>query len=89
MAINHWSEDDISEAIKLRSLSLKSYKYLREKCKFPFPSVTTLNRWAAKFHVESGILHPVLKVLQHKAESRSERDRVCVMSFDECSTAKE
>lgn len=38
--IKHWNEDDIGRALTLRSLSPKAYRYLREKCKFPFSSVS-------------------------------------------------
>ena len=54
--IAHWGEDDISKALTLRSLSPKAYRYLRENCKFPFPSFSTMNRWVNKLDIEPGIL---------------------------------
>lgn len=43
--ISRWQDEDIARALTLRSLSTKAYRYLREKMKLPFPSISTLNRW--------------------------------------------
>ncbi|KAK3869788.1 hypothetical protein Pcinc_024930 [Petrolisthes cinctipes] len=40
-----WTDSDVSEALTLRSLSPKVYRYLREQKKFPLPSASTLHRW--------------------------------------------
>ena len=82
-------DEDISKALTLRSLSPKAYRYLREKVGFPFPSSSTLHRWVSKLNVEPGVLHSVVKMLQHKADSMSEPDRLCVLSFDETSVSQE
>lgn len=34
-----WSDEDISSAISLRSISPKGYRYLREKKKYPLPGI--------------------------------------------------
>lgn len=83
--IKRWSDDDISRSIALRNLSPKAYRYLREVWKLPYPSVATLNRWASKINTESGILKTVMNLLQHEAKDMCEQDRLCVLSFDECS----
>ncbi|KAK3890057.1 hypothetical protein Pcinc_005972 [Petrolisthes cinctipes] len=54
--IRNWCKDDISQALTLHNLSPKAYKYLRCKCPGLWPSVATLNRWAAKISVEPGLL---------------------------------
>lgn len=36
-----WTEDDIASAITLRSLSPKTYKYLRNEKKYPLPGYKT------------------------------------------------
>ena len=87
--IKRWSDDDISKSIALRNLSPKAYRYLKEVWQFPLPSVTTLNRWASKFNSEPGILKSVLNLLEHEAKDMREEDRLCVLSFDECSVAHE
>lgn len=87
--VTRWSEDAVGRAITLRSLSPKAYKYLREKYKFPLPSVTTLNRWAAKFNVEPGILNSVLSLLGSKSEALREIERLSILSFDETSLSYE
>ena len=87
--VKHWCEDDISRALTLRYLSPKAYRYLRNTVQFPYPSISTLHRWISKINVEPGILTSVLKLLQHKATTMIEWDRLCVMSFDEMSVAYE
>lgn len=87
--ITNWSEDDISRALTLKSLSPKAYFFLREKWNFPLPSKSTLNRHARKMDAEPGILLAIMNLLKFKAEAMPERDRVCALSFDECSISKE
>lgn len=87
--VNRWSDDDIGQALTLRSLSPKAYLFLRDKWCFPFPSVSTLHRWSSKLHVEPGVLQPILMLLQHTAPSMPDRDRLCVLSFDETSVSQD
>ncbi|XP_071525284.1 transposable element P transposase [Panulirus ornatus] len=86
--VKRWNEEDISRALTLRSLSPKAYRFLREKWRLPLPSASTLNRWVAKLEVEPGILWSVINLLKCKSESMTEQDRVCALSFDECSISK-
>ncbi|CAI6348402.1 unnamed protein product [Macrosiphum euphorbiae] len=78
-----WSDEDLSSAISLRSISPKGYRYLREKKKYPLPALSTLRSWACKFSVDQGILHQVLSLLKAKRESMSRNDKITVISFDE------
>lgn len=87
--VTQWQDEDICKAITLQSLSPKGYRYLRESMKLPFPSKSTLNRWASKLNVEPGVMPSVLQLLHHKAESMTELERVCVLSFDETSVSSE
>lgn len=87
--VKQWQDEDICRAITLQSLSPKGYRYLRESMKLPFPSKSTLNRWASKLYVEPGVMPSVLQLLHHKAESMTELERICVLSFDETSVAYE
>lgn len=87
--VKRWEEEDIRRAVTLRSFSPKSYNYLRETMKFPLPSAATLKRWLIKLSVEPGLLLPVVKLLHHKSASMSQHQRLCVLSFDETSVARE
>lgn len=46
-----WSAEDITSAISLRSLSPKTYRYLRNVKKIPLPCATTLQNWVATFYL--------------------------------------
>ena len=37
-----WSEDDIARALSVRCVSLRCYRFLRDKLHFPLPGLTTL-----------------------------------------------
>ena len=53
--------------------------------KFPLPSFSTLYCWASKIIVEPDILESVVNLLKYKGQSMTEIERICVISFDECS----
>lgn len=50
--ITRWREEYISRALTLRSLSYKSYKFIREVWQFPLPSRSTISRWVRGLDVE-------------------------------------
>lgn len=81
--IRHWAEEDIISSLSLRSLGLKTYRYLREHCNFPLPGVSSLNRWLSDINVEPGILNSVIRLMSIRAHSFTEGEKACIMSFDE------
>lgn len=87
--VHSWSEEDVAKALTLRSLSPKAYSFIREKWQFPLPSSSTISRWASKLNVEPGVLHPIINLLRHKAATMTERERLCVVSFDETTIAQD
>lgn len=78
-----WSAEDISSAIALRSMSEKTYKYLREVKQLPLPCESTLRNWTASFDTKPGILKDVLKIMRSKGEDLSATDKITVLTFDE------
>lgn len=54
-----------------------------------FSPRSTLNRWACKLSVESGVMQSFLQLLHHKVQSMTELERVCILSFDESSVYSE
>ena len=53
------------------------------------PCISTINRWISKLDVEPGVLGTVINLLKCKAETTEEYERICIMSFDECSVCME
>lgn len=82
-----WHEEDISRAVTLRSLSTKAS--LHRGKHFAMPSITTIRCWVSKVNIESGVLFPVIQLLQHNAQAMSEFDRLCILSFDETTVLHE
>lgn len=87
--VQHWEDEDICNALSLKSLSRKAYKFVRNKWNIPLPSISTIDRRSSRLNVEPGILLSVLNLLKEEATSMTARDRVSVLSFDECSIVNE
>lgn len=84
-----WTDEDISSALTLRSLSPRCYKYLRTKKGFPLPSVSTLNQRVQNFDCEPGLLSSVLALLKSKSEMLGNLEKISVLSLDEMSIEKQ
>lgn len=79
-------DEDIAAAIPLRNAGPRAYRLLRKRgC--PLPSVSTLQRWAAKVVVKPGIIKQIIPVIKRSVETS--RDRLCVLSFDEIKVREE
>lgn len=78
-----WTEEDISRGIVTRAISRKAYDFWRNKIGIPLPSASTLKRWCAKFPCYPGILHNVLLLMKKCSENLTEKEKLCVLSFDE------
>ena len=81
--ISRWQDTDVTNALALKSLGIKSYKYIRNVMNIPLPSVSTINRWISGINVEPGILNSVLRMMSQKSESFTLGQKACTLSFDE------
>jgi len=80
----NWSEEDIVKGLMLRSLSRKSYQFIRKKKLFPVPSISTLRKWVSKFDCSPGILNDVMMMLKKQISIDSnEKLKLGVFCFDE------
>lgn len=76
--VKKWEAEDFRKVLTLRSLSPKAYHYLRVTVNLPLPFVTSLNKCLSRLNVEPGLLLSVIQVLQHKAASMTDFERLCV-----------
>ena len=67
--IKKWSETDIANALILKCISPKAYRYTRKLRKIPLPAIYTLNRHIENISCEPEILKNVLKLLKILSES--------------------
>lgn len=81
----HWCAEDIANGIAIHSAGRKAYRLLLKK-KYPLPSIPTLRKWCAKIQVRPGILQPVLDIV--KNANMTQREKICVISFDEMKISK-
>ena len=85
----HWTEEDIARGVTLRSISSKSYKYIRQHLNFPFPGDTTIYDWIKNINCEPGLQKSSLRLMKHKSKDMPLKDRVCMIMFDEMSLSEE
>lgn len=78
-----WSFEDIASAIALRLLSPKAYRFLRNIMKIPLPSLSTVQKWCAKFTMQPSILKNVFNIMKDKRYNLHGMDKFTVLSFDE------
>lgn len=78
-----WDMEDLSRAFTLRYHSFKGYVYMRNTLHLPLPSISTLQKWAAKFEMKPGILTDILRLMKAAGTKMTKFERTAVLSFDE------
>lgn len=73
-----WSSEDIINAISLRSISPKSYRYLRNVLRIPLPGLSTLRRWASSIKVDAGVISCVLECMKQKGKNLKDYEKLVV-----------
>lgn len=81
-----WSENDKVLAIAMFKKSPKLYRYLRQLV--PLPSTRTLQNILSKMPIHPGFSDTVINHLSRKVNELSDKDRTCVIMFDEMSLKK-
>ena len=72
--IKKWPETDIENALTLKCISPKAYRYIRKSWKIPLPAISTLNRHIENISCEPGILKNVLKLLKILSETLATKE---------------
>ncbi len=57
----HWTEEQIIQALLLRSISQRAYKFIRDQKLFPLPALSTLRLWIKDFKCDPGPLWDSLR----------------------------
>lgn len=78
-----WSDADKLLALSILYQSSKAYKFLAKI--FHLPARSSLRKWIKLFETSAGFHDHVFSVLAHKLAAMRERDRLCVITFDEMS----
>ena len=78
-----WTKDEIASAFLLRYFGKRGYMCIKNDFKIPLPSISTLNRYASKIDIRSGILKDILTFMKINSENFLPRDFATVLSFDE------
>ena len=86
---NKWSDRDIANALTLKCISPKAYRYIRDTWKIPLPAISTLNKHVCKINCEPGILNSVLRLMKVASVNLKLNEKLCSLSFDEMSIQKQ
>ncbi|XP_059622815.1 uncharacterized protein LOC132266009 [Phlebotomus argentipes] len=83
-----WTNEELSKAFALRYLGTTTYNTITNLIRIPQPSIRSLQRYAAKFEITAGIFSSVLTMMMAAAQTMTEFQRTCVISFDEMAISK-
>lgn len=78
-----WRNEDVCRALTLRYLGKRPYMFLRDQWKMPLPAISTLQRWASKLDLRSGLLKQVIDIMKTASTKMEAKDRFVVIQFDE------
>lgn len=81
--ITRWQDEDMANALALKGLGLKCYRYLRNTIKLPLPSTSSINRWVSGINVEPGLLNSVLRMMTQQSPKLTPGQKACTICFDE------
>lgn len=81
--IVRWTNEEISVALTLRYLGKRTYLYLKRKCHFPLPSLSTLNRWITNINVRKGFFGDIFRLMKTAGEKMDGHEKVAVLMYDE------
>ena len=78
-----WSDGEIANAVMLRKISKKAYRFAQSKMGLPLPHPRTIERWTANVPARPGF-QPCANVLfAYLEQNCDEFRRLAVLSFDE------
>lgn len=78
-----WTNEEISIALTLRYLGKRTYIYLQRKCRFPLPSLSTLNRWITNINIRKGFFDEIFRLMEVAGETKEKHEKVAVLLYDE------
>ena len=87
--LTKWSDTDMKNALTLRLLSKKTYKFLKAKNWIPLPGLSSLSKFYKKVQIEPGYLSSVEDLLKAKCSTLTTREKVATISFDEIHLTKD
>lgn len=90
MQLNHvkqkpWRDNEKEFSIKLFYKSPRAYCYLRDKVNFKLPCLSKIRRWVNELNLQPGRCDTLLNLLKNKTSLMSEKERECVLTWDEMS----
>lgn len=83
-----WTSEELSMGYSLKYLSRPALDFVIEKLHFPLPSATCLAMHASKINMRKGFFHEVLKILKAWGDTLSQKEKICVLLYDEMSVSE-
>lgn len=83
-----WSKQEKQLALSLHYKSPAAYKFMMYNLKFNLPSIRTIQTWLKVSNLRTGLKTNLIKKLHIKASSMTEREKMCVVLFDEIALKK-
>ena len=81
--VGKWNNEDIVRALTLRAMSSRTYEFLRQEMRIPFPSRSTLRNWTKNFKLKPGLITNVVEMLESHLITEPDITKITSLSFDE------
>lgn len=83
-----WSQAEKDLALSLHYKSPGTYKFMIQNLKFTLPSTRTIQNWLKVCNLRTGVKTNLTQKLFLKAQTMTEREKTCVVMFDELALKK-
>ncbi|KAK9692944.1 Transposase protein [Popillia japonica] len=84
-----WTKSEKQLALSLFYKSPSTYSFMIKKLRVSLPSVRTIQSWLQVLNLKTGMKTTLTNKLELKAKSMTEREKMCVVMFDEIILKKE
>lgn len=74
-----WNNEEMLRAFMLRLYGMDVYRYVTDQLHYPVPTEKQMEQWVHDSYLQTGLLMPVLTILQAFGSKLEARDRECVL----------
>lgn len=80
-----WTSEELAQGLSLRYFGAPGHEFVTKTLQYPLPKLSCLQKYTSRMDMRQGFLEDVLNMLKAKSNCMSEKDRACVLLYDEMS----
>uniref|UniRef100_A0A182QRT2 Uncharacterized protein n=1 Tax=Anopheles farauti TaxID=69004 RepID=A0A182QRT2_9DIPT len=81
-----WTSNELLQALRLRSISIEAFEYVREQLHYPFPDASEICRWIHGVYLQPGLSTTALQLLKLHSATLSPVELVCTLHISQTKT---